>query len=182
MTASGGSGEAGAVALGAQGPEELSPFARAAIGRLGLAPHPEGGWYRRTWQSALPWGAPGAQFPTTAPDAADMGERSTGARPLASLIYFLLPAGDASAWHKVDADELWLWHGPGAVTLQLGGTGESPVPRERVELGPDAGGVPVGQLVVPAGTWQRTLPVDADVLCSCVVSPGFVYQGFSLAG
>lgn len=33
-----------------------------------------------------------------------------------------------------------------------------------------------------AGTWQRTLPANDDVLLSCVVSPGFVYAGFQLAG
>ena len=52
---------------------QLSDYARHVIDELGLAPHPEGGWYRRTWQSAL---------------AAD----ATGDRPLASCIYFLLPA------------------------------------------------------------------------------------------
>ena len=40
--------------------------------------------------------------------------------------YFLLPEGDASAWHKVDADEVWLWHGPASVKLELGGSDETP--------------------------------------------------------
>lgn len=38
-----------------------------------------------------------------------------------------------SAWHKVDADEIWLWHGPAPVTLQLGGTGDSPAGDGTVE-------------------------------------------------
>ena len=38
------------------------------------------------------------------------------------------------------------------------------------------------QLVIPAGTWQRTLPVKDDVLLSRVVSAGFVYAGLQLAG
>ena len=46
---------------------------------LGLEPHPEGGWYRRTW---------------TSPAAVDT---DAGPRPAATLIVFLLPAGDASA-------------------------------------------------------------------------------------
>ena len=94
----------------------------------------------------------------------------------------LLPAGDASAWHVVDADELWLWHGPGAVTLELGGNGEQPNERDaqRATLCVDKHGA-CGELVVPAGVWQRTIPSDEDALVSCVVSPGFTFAGFKLA-
>lgn len=149
---------------GAENTLRPSAYARHVIDELGLAPHPEGGWYRRTWQSALPVG-------------------DGGNRPLASCIYFLLPAGDASAWHVVDADELWLWHGPGAVTLELGGTDERPdeggARRVTLHVGErDA----CGELVVPAGVWQRTVPSSEDALVSCVVSPGFTFAGFRLAG
>ena len=152
----------------------LSAFASGVIDALGLSPHPEGGWYRRTWQSEAAVGA-------DAPDA-DMGENSTKARPLASLIYFLLPAGDASDWHVVDADELWLWHGPGAVALELGGSGERPDEEHATRTVLLVSGEKCyGQLIVPAGVWQRTIPASEDALVSCVVSPGFVYSGFELA-
>ena len=81
--------------------QDMSPYARSIVERLGLETHPEGGWYTRDWQS-----------PHT---------DEASSRPLSSLIYFLLPEGDASAWHKVDADEVWLWHGPASVKLELGG-------------------------------------------------------------
>ncbi len=68
--------------------QDMSPYARSIVERLGLETHPEGGWYTRDWQS-----------PHT---------DEASSRPLSSLIYFLLPEGDASAWHKVDADEVWL--------------------------------------------------------------------------
>lgn len=158
---------------------KLSVFARATIESLGLEAHPEGGWYRRTWQSSMAAGQA-----SDAADTSDMGEYATGARPLASLIYFLLPAGEASAWHVVDADELWLWHGPGKVTLELGGTGAAPDEGNvtRVVLGIDRETPEdvCGQAIIPAGTWQRTLPTTDDALVSCVVSPGFVYAGFDL--
>ena len=115
--------------------------------RLGLEPHPEGGWYRRTWTS-----------PAT-----------LGDRPAATAILFLLAPGESSAWHRVDADELWLWHGPGSLTLQLR------EPAEQHVLGPAA-----VQLLVPAGRWQGTAPADAEVLVTCVVSPGFRWSGFQL--
>jgi predicted cupin superfamily sugar epimerase len=171
----------------------LSDYARATISDLNLAPHPEGGWFRRDWQSPH----------TTAAAAqdAELGDHgsATGARPFASLIYFLLPAGDYSEWHKVDADEVWLWHGPGTVKLGFGGTGSAPHLERVVELGVQAGrdsedarkattqvteGVSyltaAGHAIVPAGVWQRTIPSQTDALVSCMVSPGFVFDGFSL--
>ena len=125
---------------------------------LDLAPHPEGGWYRQTWASPET---------VTLPDGR--------VRPTATLIYFLLPAGESSAWHRVASDELWLAH-RGAVSLELGGVGAEPQPGATlvVDLGSP-------QALVPAGTWQRTLPSDADALVSCLVSPGFDFADFELA-
>jgi predicted cupin superfamily sugar epimerase len=78
--------------------------------------------------------------------------------------------GERSQRHVVDADELWFWHGPGPLTLLLGDA-----PGERRALGPEQ-----PQILVPAGTWQATEPADAEVLVSCVVSPGFTWDGFRL--
>ena len=88
---------------------------------LGMEPHPEGGWYVRTWTS-----------PATVTTPA-------GERPAATLIHFLLPPGEASAWHRVTSDEIWMWHGPDTVDLQLGGDGDVPEPGATITLGPDAG-------------------------------------------
>ena len=125
---------------------------------LELAPHPEGGWYRQTWVS-----------PTSV--TLDDGR----VRPTATLIYFLLPAGESSAWHRVRSDELWLAH-QGAVALELGGAGDSPVAGASLVVDPEH-----PQALVPAGTWQRTLPGEADALVSCLVSPGFDFADFELA-
>jgi predicted cupin superfamily sugar epimerase len=119
----------------------------ATAERLDLQPHLEGGWFRRTW---------------TAPVTID------GDRPAASAIHFLLTPGERSVPHVVDADELWLWHGPGSLTLLLG--------EDRVVLGPEQ-----PQVRVPAGTWQATEPVVDEVLVTCVVSPGFVWEGFRVS-
>lgn len=131
----------------------VSPYAQRLIDALDLAPHPEGGWYRRTWQSpiAAPTGTPADDAPATAANVA-------GA-----------------------ADELWLWHGPGAVTIELAGSGAAPDPAQlrATTLRVDQDGA-LTQLVVPAGVWQRTVPSGEDALVSCVVSPGFVYAGFRL--
>lgn len=129
---------------------------------LDLAPHPEGGWYRRTWTGGTPVDTAG------------------GVRPAATLIHFLLPVGEQSLWHKVVSDEIWLWHGPGTLTLELGGTGEHPVVAESIRLGPDLEAGQVLQLLVPAGVWQRTLPAAEETLVSCVVSPGFSFEDWQL--
>ncbi len=123
-----------------------------------LEPHPEGGWYRRTYTSAVNVNTPG------------------GERPAVTLIQFYLAPGEASAWHQVASDEIWLWHGPTPLQLQFGGQ----------ETGPVAG--PVHELnlahprrLVPAGTWQRTLPGTGEVTVSCMVTPGFSFADWRLA-
>lgn len=149
--------------------ETMSPYAQHLVDTLQLEAHPEGGWYHRDWQS--PTAVAGSE------------------RPLASLIYFLLPKGDFSAWHQVDADEIWLWHGPAPVTLQLAGSGDQPDMNSLSEVTLGSGITPdsqnastiTGHFLVPAGVWQRTLPTTADALVSCVVSPGFEFRGFTLA-
>ncbi len=122
---------------------------------LELAPHPEGGWFRRTWTGS----------------ATVRTER--GDRAGASLIYFYLPPGEASLWHRVASDELWLWHGPGTISLQRGGFEELPEPGRTETLGGDVLLGQHPQLLVCAGEWQRTLPATTDCLVSCLVSPGF---------
>ncbi len=129
---------------------------------LDLERHPEGGWFRQTWV---------APEPVTLPDGR--------VRPTATLIHFLLAAGESSAWHRVTSDEVWLAH-LGVVRLQLGGSGE--VPADGPELVVGTGDSQLCQAVVPGGTWQRTLPGPADALVSCLVSPGFDFADFELVG
>lgn len=131
--------------------------ARAIIERLALAPHPEGGWYRETWR---------------APAAA--GGRSPG-----TAILFLLEAGQRSHWHRVDADELWLWHAGSPLDLRIG-AGAGPAV-ETLVLGGDvlAGQQPQGR--VPAGHWQAAEAGRGWALVSCTVVPGFDFAGFELA-
>src|SRR3954454_19511722 len=95
-----------------------------------LQPHPEGGRYRQTWVSPVE---------VTLPDGR--------VRPTATLIYFLLPAGESSAWHTVASDELWLAP-DGVVTLELGGSGRVPVLGSSTVLDAQH-----PQAHVPAGVW-----------------------------
>jgi len=136
-----------------------APVPSTAI-RLALEPHPEGGWFRRTWTSATPV------------------ETAGGTRPAATCIHYLLTPEESSAWHVVSSDELWLWHGPGRLELSLGGSGAAPGDVETIVLGPDD----AAQTLVPAGVWQAARPLDdREVLVSCFVSPGFDFADWRLA-
>ncbi len=78
------------------------------------------------------------------------------------------------------ADELWIAQ-LGRVELELGGTGPAPDEGTTVAiLGVDIAAGDAPQVLVPAGTWQRTRPTNADVLVTCVVSPEFHFDDFEL--
>ncbi|SDP55459.1 hypothetical protein SAMN04487905_105176 [Actinopolyspora xinjiangensis] len=133
--------------------------------RLDLLPHPEGGWYRRTWTCAQ----------TSRPEG-------RGVRPSATAIYYLLPAGQRSRWHRVESDELWMWHRGPALLLRGAGRGREPEERtEAVKLGPGLADGQVPQSLVPADSWQCAENTgDTDTLVSCVVSPGFDFADFQM--
>lgn len=130
---------------------------------LDLLPHPEGGWFRQTWAAPVSVRPPGY----------------SGARSTATAIHFLLGAGEESRWHVVRSDELWLWHRGSALTLLLGGTGSDPAKGSRFAVGPDLDAGQTLQALVPGGTWQAARPASAaEVLLSCIVSPGFDFDDF----
>ena len=125
------------------------------ITQLDLAPHPEGGHYRQTWQ-------------------ADNAGRATG-----TCIYFLLKAGETSHWHTVDATEIWLYHAGAPLTLSLAETDAGPAIDQR--LGPNVLAGEHPQIIVPTGHWQSARSTGDYTLVSCTVSPGFDFAGFHLA-
>ncbi len=125
------------------------------IRMLDLKPHPEGGWYKETWRGP------------------DVAGRASG-----TAILFLLAKGERSHWHRVDADEIWLFHAGAPLVLRLSGDGALSRP---VVLGPDVVAGQSVQVVVPAGWWQAARTTGDHTLVSCTVSPGFRFQGFELA-
>jgi predicted cupin superfamily sugar epimerase len=130
--------------------------AASVIRALGLLPHPEGGHYRETWRDPDPPGGRGA----------------------GTAILFLLAAGEASHWHRVDAAELWLWHAGAPLALRIAADGSPPA---KSRLGPDLAGGAALQAVVPKDAWQAAASEGAWTLCSCVVTPAFRFAGFTLA-
>ena len=131
--------------------------AATVIERLGLQPHPEGGHYRETWRH-------------------DPGD---GGRGAGTAIYFLLAAGERSAWHRVDADELWHFHAGAPLRLEVADPAGGPP--TTLPLGVDLAAGEEPQRRVPAGWWQAAEPQGPWTLVSCTVSPAFAFDRFELA-
>ncbi|HEY2997126.1 MAG TPA: cupin domain-containing protein [Acidimicrobiales bacterium] len=124
--------------------------------RLGMRPHPEGGWYAETWRH----------------------QAAPGERPAGTAIYYLLAAGQRSHWHRVDATEIW-HHYAGAPLRLAVQAGDDPT--ATIVLGPDVAAGQVPQVIVPAGAWQAADPTGAWALVGCTVTPGFTFAGFEMA-
>jgi predicted cupin superfamily sugar epimerase len=126
------------------------------IAHLGLERHPEGGWYRETFRD----------------------ERGHQGRPHSTAILFLLPDGEVSHWHRVDAVETWHWYGGAPLLLKI--ADENGAVQE-FTLGPNLSAGEHPQAIVPAHAWQSAESVGAWTLVGCTVAPGFQFEGFELA-
>jgi predicted cupin superfamily sugar epimerase len=132
--------------------------AREVAERLGMRPHPEGGWYVETWQP-------------TGPD---------GTRGVASAILFLVGAGQVSHWHRLDCDEIWQWAAGDPLELRTWTEGDAEIAVQRLD-GLAGGGAAAFQGLVPAGAWQTARSLGEWTLVGCVVAPAFTFDGFELA-
>jgi hypothetical protein len=139
----------------------MAGTADAVIVRLGLEPHPEGGWYRQSFRDNPPGGA--------------LGERG-----YSTAIYFLLKAGEQSAWHRVrDAAEVWHFYAGAPLCLEIAdaeGKGT-----HALTLGPDIEAEARPQHIVPANWWQRARSLGDWTLVGCTVAPGFEFASFEMA-
>jgi hypothetical protein len=125
------------------------------IEALGLVPHPEGGWYRRTWEAPA----------------------KAGERPAASAIYYLLLEGEISAPHRIDATELWHFYDGDPLELHRELPGGEP---DVTILGCDVSDGQQPQAVVEAGIWQWARPLGRYALVGATVTPAFTFEGFEL--
>ena len=127
--------------------------ADVVIAALDLAPHPEGGYYRQTW-----------------------------ADPAGTAIYFLLRAGEPSAWHRVHGRaEIWHFYVGSPVELSINELRPDGSMAQTTLLGSDLKTMERPQAVVPAGFWQRARTLGAWSLLGCTVAPPFSFQAFELA-
>ena len=123
---------------------------------LGLEAHPEGGAFRETFRDRA------------GPDG----------RSRSTAIYFLLRDGQRSAWHTVDAIEIWHWYAGAPLNLWISEDGQSVA---RHTLGNDLAAGQRPQGIVPERAWQSAQTTGAWTLVGCTVAPGFDFSGFTLA-
>ena len=138
------------------------------IEKLQLAPHVEGGAFRQVYQSEL-------VLPKTA-----LPLFFNGPRAVSTSIYFLLAAGQFSAFHRIASDELWhFYSGDTLLIYEIGHSGRLVEHR----LGPDPEKGESFQTVVRAGSWFASVPAPDSryALVGCTVAPGFDFSEFELA-
>lgn len=133
------------------------------VQQLGLEPHVEGGYFRRTFQADHRDRIPTAH-----------GERYT----LTSIFYLLTAEAPVGHWHLNRSDILHFFHLGAPITYYL----IHPDGRlDRVILGPDPSKGHRLQLAVKGGTWKASHLEEGDYgLISEAVSPGFEYEDMTL--
>lgn len=139
------------------------------IKKLGLKPHPEGGYYREIYSS---------NYFT---EGRLLAGEFLGKRPLSTSIYFLLRSGEVSKFHKLKSDEIWYYHLGSSIniyTIEMNGK------RNDIRVGVDTENGEVLQAIIKAGTifGASVNEPDGFTIVGCMVSPGFKYEDFELIG
>lgn len=135
----------------------MNEKAARVIEKFGLAPHPEGGWYREIFRS------PHRVISEIRED-----------RSALTVIHFMLATGSHSAWHRIDADEAWFFSDGSPIEQVIASPEFGTVVRRRLI---DA--TPVS--IVPAGWWQAAYTEGDWALVQCAVAPGFEFHAFEIA-
>ncbi|MFC4798746.1 cupin domain-containing protein [Neobacillus sp. GCM10023253] len=137
------------------------------VKNLGLEPHPEGGYYKRTFESS-------EQISDQ-----ELTVNYNGKRKLYTSIYFVLTSDDVSHFHRLKSDELWYFHGGSSLTIHIiHENGEY----EEIRLGLNFNNGEVPQALVPKNAIFGSSVMEKETcsLVGCMVSPGFDFQDFEL--
>lgn len=138
------------------------------IEKLKLVPHPEGGYYARTYQSEG----------NISQECLSGG--FNGNRPFSTAIYFLLEKGKFSAFHRIKSDECWHFYTGETLLIHIINPAGELV---TVKLGNKIEKGEIFQYVVPAGYWFASEPAfhTSFSFVGCTVAPGFDFEDFELA-
>ncbi len=125
------------------------------IRQFNLSPHPEGGFFREIYRSKqMVW-----------------SDAVSATRAAVTQIYFLLPRGQVSRFHRVAHDEIWHnYQGDPLRLIQFNG---SDLTQTRIGKG-----CPDYTAIVPAGVWQAAATTGTHTLAGCTVAPGFDFTDF----
>ena len=131
------------------------------IDELGLVAHPEGGYYKRMYESVVEVEIEGRK------------------RPCCTGIYYLLTGDSFSSFHRLKMEEVWHFYGGDPLLLSvIDEEGQLIQPVLGMEL--IKGQRP--QIVIPTNCWfgGQVLNPDGYTLVGCTVTPGFDFTDFEL--
>lgn len=136
-------------------------------GLLELSQHPEGGYFKEVYRSALV--LPGntvAGFPSD--------------RHVSTSIYFLIGGQQFSAFHRIRSDELWHFYAGQPLHVHVIAPDGA---YSLLRVGNDFAAGYKPQAVVAAGSWfaSESATPDGWSLVGCTVAPGFDFADFELA-
>lgn len=146
----------------------MRPDANYWIKKLQLTQHVEGGAFRETYRSEL-------AVPRTVLPLFFQGDRN-----VSTSIYFLLAAGQFSAFHRIASDEVWhFYSGDPLLVHEICHNGR--LITHLLGSNPEKG--ESFQTVVKAGSWFASVPAPGSeyALVGCTVAPGFDFADFELA-
>jgi len=138
------------------------------IEKIGLLPHPEGGFYKEIYRSQ-------GIIPQQV-----LGENFSGNRNFCTSIYFLLMSDGFSAFHRIKQDEIWHFYDGSPLFIHVIEPNGNYM---KHELGIDLDKGQAPQLVIPAGCWFASHVKEGNsyTLAGCTVAPGFDFDDFELA-
>jgi len=170
----------------------LSAEARSIVERLDLLPHPEGGYYREVYrdvQSVIRLesskeSSRGLSLHRLKKEGEE-DDPDGALRSAVTVILFLIPQGQPTAWHRVDSTETWHHVGGAPICLEIeeSDKGEKALRTLHIgRLGRQGTGGDADSIVgvVPAGAWQRARSEGEHSLATCTVAPGFEFSDFTL--
>jgi predicted cupin superfamily sugar epimerase len=137
------------------------------IKKLGLSPHPEGGFYKEVYRDE-------AKLSQEAWQNAFSGERN-----ISTAIYYLLQEGDYSCFHRIKSDELWHHYAGGTALIRYFEKGD--LHTLKLGLNIDQGESPM--VIIPKNVWfaAELEPETSYALMGCTVAPGFDFADFEKA-
>jgi predicted cupin superfamily sugar epimerase len=133
------------------------------IEKLELQPHLEGAYFKETYRSEE-----------------NVVNKNGKTRSAATGIYFLITSDNFSAFHKIESDEMWHFHGGSPLSVYV------ILPDGELEIlyiGNDLEKGETPQAIVSAGCWfaSKVEVSNSYSFVGCTVSPGFDFQDFVLA-
>uniref|UniRef100_A9A662 DUF985 domain-containing protein n=1 Tax=Methanococcus maripaludis (strain C6 / ATCC BAA-1332) TaxID=444158 RepID=A9A662_METM6 len=138
------------------------------IKKLNLEKHPEGGFYKRIYQSEE----------VISKDK--LPERYNSDRFYSTSIYYLLSGNDISKFHRLKSDEIWHYYfGSSAIIHIIDNLGNYNLKK----LGPNLDKNENFQVIIPKNSYfaAEIIEKSSFIIVGCTVSPGFDFEDFELA-